>query len=268
MAETTPPMSTAELLAALEGGGFDAGAQQAEFIGVPPDFAGAPGQQFRVPLAHGQLEDSPNVPPQFREGDQHQLLSMSPEDIWQLQQAMAQAGVLTGQFRRGLADDATMQAYRELLGWANRLGTGRRPDFINATLQTLAASPEFQAEGGGVKQGGAEALIRRRDPVELAQVARDSIRSLLGRDPDDAEIQDAASALAGFDLTAARQNAEMGSSALGGDITLVNPEARFRAFLEDRYRPEIDRIETVQNAVVSRENMMANLGAIDRMIGG
>jgi hypothetical protein len=63
------------------------------------------------------------VQPKFFEGDEDQIRRKSPEEIGDLQQQMVASGLLKGKYNPGLADDKTVAAYKDLLGWANSFGT-------------------------------------------------------------------------------------------------------------------------------------------------
>lgn len=67
-------------------------------------------------------EQKVEVQPKFFDGDEDQIRRKSPEEIGSIQQQMVSAGLLSGKFNPGLADDKTVAAYKTLLGWANSFG--------------------------------------------------------------------------------------------------------------------------------------------------
>lgn len=210
-------------------------------------------------------------PPGYFEGDEQEITYWSPERVWQMQQQLASVGLLEGSFRQGVADRQTVSAFKDLLGYANQFGNGVpevKGDLgLVRTLRALRDTPELVAadrEIGGTGSSGAPLV--RRDPAAIALEARESMRSLLGRDPTPRELQEVAGQLTGLYNQASEQQQALGS-AQAGDITLVDPGARFQGYLEERFRPEVDRIAWMDEALQSRESVMSNIGAIDRMMG-
>ena len=198
----------------------------------------------------------------YRDGDEFTYLRdlMTTEELVRFQDQMVAMGfardVIPGEY-----DDATARAMKSLMAMGNRRGVHWK-----AVYNDLVGKWE-RGELDGPEED--DPILVTRDPVALAQTAKASIRKMLGRDPSDDEVQAAASALAGWDLQAAKQQVDLQTgegSAAKGEVSLIDPEARFNAYLEDRYKPELDRIDAVQTADESRRFTMAQIGSIDRML--
>lgn len=222
--------------------------------GWHPPQALPPGHQPAPPNA---LQDP------YREGDEYAILNTMPTELLIRYQDQFVAMGLARDVIPGQIDDGTAHAMRSLMAMGNRAGKRWQDVYTDVTRR-------FEAGEFGPEEEPDPVLVRR-DPAELAQRARKIMEDELGRDIDDSELQAAAAVWAGFDLESAKQQVELESrdgSAMKNEMTLVNPEARFNEWFEGRYRPEIERRESMVEADESREFTMSQIGRIDQMIGG
>ena len=121
---------------------------------------------------------------QYFDGDQWRPASASANTVVQLQQAMATAGLLTN-FRLGVWDEESADAYAKVLGYANAAGISDQ-----LALQQMVESPEI-AMGGGEGGGGSGRRIIGFDengdpiyseyvppPLELRTTSREDLKKL------------------------------------------------------------------------------------------
>lgn len=141
-------------------GGAAAPGEDPDFIGVPDDYSVPPtlGDWFRPErqiIAAGQLQGATSTFPQYQEGTQNVLLSMSAENIARLQAQLSAVGLIGPEtrFRVGVVtgtSDPTYTAFKKLLATANVYGTT-----WDRALNILAEKPAVtQAELDAEKEGG------------------------------------------------------------------------------------------------------------------
>lgn len=140
-------------------GGAAAPGEDPDFIGVPDDYSVPPtlGDWFRPErqiIAAGQLQGATSTFPQYQEGTQNVLLSMSAENIARLQAQLSAVGLIGPEtrFRVGVVtgtSDPTYTAFKKLLATANVYGTT-----WDRALNILAEKPAVtQAELDAEKEG-------------------------------------------------------------------------------------------------------------------
>lgn len=161
-------------------------------IGVPNDYTVPQQRHGREELGDVRFRRQPqsytyDVPPNYFDGDEFIPANWPSTNIWQVQQALAKVGLLTGSFTRNTWDEASRNAYKELLGIAN--ATGQTAD--RALSELLSTSG---GEAGGrwtvdefgnvVQSGGGEAppplVTRTTDPTALRSTFRKAVIDMLG----------------------------------------------------------------------------------------
>lgn len=212
----------------------------------------------------------------------------SPERVGALQRDLVEAGVLEGDFQYGMFDDATADAYKALLTFANA-----------SELSKGKALGEFRkaqkwAESQGVPWNfGGEGASRKRfvaaDPVEVRTDLRSVFRQQLGRDPKASELAELEGAFSRFEQQSFTQQAD---PAQGGGTTsdrvlqqiregrdfidadaddlapvqAINPMARVLAAFGPggEFEPEMDVAEQVEEG----ETVRRSLAGTAQILGG
>jgi hypothetical protein len=119
-----------------------------------------------VVTPYGALQKTPK----YFEGDEDQIATFRPEEIATIQKRMQKAGLLGSKYRIGVADDATVSKFKEVLAQANRTGSN-----WDAALNTLQAS---QQAGGGL-------TYKVSNPEDIRAVVQQTASKVLGRSADD-----------------------------------------------------------------------------------
>lgn len=239
-------------------------------IGVPQGFM-APGPDFAYLSRGGIGPTTPDriaKPAQFFEGSDWEPASRPPDRIADLQQAMADAGVLSTKYRKGVWDDASRSAYRDVLALAN--ATGGTPE---DAIQQWAASTEAGDDEGRTFD---PLPFRPPDQATLRQNVKKAFKDILPRELRDSELDylaGQAQALLAQEHQAeegarrAQYDAE-GTGAPGAAVPVVDADARFRELLETRYKPQIRLVGEQAENVETKEFVGKSLLGMSRMIGG
>lgn len=200
---------------------FDAppGAEEEEAprpIGVPEGYIANRGAQ---PVGYGDTLPSNPEPiptaPRYREGNEYDRAGDGPERIARLQAEMEKAGLLNPPgYRKGVWDDATRDAYTELLSAGNRSGK---------TWQDVLV--EFQSNPPTGKSKERLPLVTElTNPDELRRTAKAVIANTLGK-ADPALIERFVSTYQAAE--AANQRSQYDMAETGG--TIVSPASPIAA---------------------------------------
>lgn len=100
-------------------------------------------------------------------------MALAPDELAHVQDALARAGLLSGEYRSGWPDSKTKTAYKKLLEMSNRVGTPWQ-----MTLQNLIAGEDGSGGGGGGgRRGGggggggrAPLTVQLSNPEDLKKV--------------------------------------------------------------------------------------------------
>lgn len=145
------------------------------YLGVPNGYVFVPPNPYNYQQGFIGPRITPQpVAPRYMTGDEFSIASMPPEQLARLQQSMATAGLIGSntRVRVGLADDATVSAFKSLLSFANVNGL----DWQGA-LSELAANPP---------SGGSVAVS---NPLEEDTALRDAAQRLLGHQPNAQQLE-------------------------------------------------------------------------------
>lgn len=134
---------------------------------------------FRLPPLSNTVDRMKPIDPRYFEGDEDLLNGLSRTDVMTIQTGMKQAGIL-GKFRLGVVDEATSNAFKEVLGQANKVGG----DYMQGLKVLQQAGP---ASGNGI--GGSGLAARVSNPDDLGKVIDNSAGLVLGRKVDPAMKQ-------------------------------------------------------------------------------
>lgn len=211
-----------------------------KYIGGFPDDYSVPaikhGREEMGDIRFGRPSQSyigSNVPTYYN-GDEYIPANFPGDQIWQLQQALARIGLLTGTFSKQVWDGPTRNAYKALLALANAQG-------INANTALEQMLSQSQEDGGGtrftvdengniVPVGGGEEvaplITRTTDPKMLRETFRRAVIDQLGEGWSMEEINKMVSAYNSVEVQRQTQAYNMELAGEGGNITEIpSPEA-------------------------------------------
>jgi hypothetical protein len=165
------------------------GSDDLGFIGMPKGYVPirpGVGGPVSVRQAERGVQYGPVItPPRYKTGDEMEPRSYSAEMIARLQQQLAAAGLIGPEtrFRVGVWDSTSVNAYKNLLGYANQGGISRED-----ALQTLLTAPQARGAEGvlGEKAPHFEQKLNAyefTDPARVRQTAEAAFQAALGRKP-------------------------------------------------------------------------------------
>ncbi len=297
--DLTPPLPQADPDAPIdEGSGFqfaplpeaplEAGPRP---IGVPFDFVAS--KEVRVGLGATREGDPTRIQtfePQYFEGDELAPQSLDPAAIIHLQKRLVAAGLMDeGDYYAGYWTEVSEAAYKKVLGVANTNGTTATVA-LSELIRTLPQSVKDQrARAKQLEKFQAPPYIEP-DYATLAQDVKTTMRTRLRRDPTAAEMLELTRTMGGFDrqdfdaFTDAQRfafNRAQGIQppvlSIGGPPATpvgtptfqdVDPVARFRELFERRYKPEIDRLVSLDEVRRNTTNVFASLRTMSSLVGG
>lgn len=167
-------------------------------------------------------------------GDEMIPANWPAPQIWQLQQALAKVGLLTGTFTRHTWDNASQNAYAALLSLANAQGIDADRalmDLLNSAGAEEGGQRYKTDEFGnvvpvGTGQEPAPLVTRTTDPAQLRQTFRRAVIEMLGEGWSTAEIDKMVAAYNGVEVSRQTQAYNMDLAGEGGSITSIpSPEA-------------------------------------------
>lgn len=162
--------------------------------------------------------------PRYYDGAQWLPASLPPDQLAQLQRQMVAAGLLkSGQAQLGVWDAASMNAYTQLLAYANASG-------LDAGT---ALSQWGQAHALDPNAGKAPLQVKVTNPEDLRKVFRQSVIDTLGQGWDTAKIDQMVSAYQATETAAQQQAYNQADS--GGTVTAPPDPGTFAA---DQVRQE------------------------------
>lgn len=174
--EFNPGRSTTE-----SGSGSSSGSTTRKPIGVPEDYTSpftrggnysARGAEVWAEAGrpHGSIGARP---PMYWEGDEYAPGRLSPDAIADLQANLASAGLLTDRFRYGVFDEATRNAYAQLLGEANSAGVPFR-ELLAQRQQSITMGGDT---GMGFDENGNPIMAPyQAPPLEIKTTNKDDLR--------------------------------------------------------------------------------------------
>lgn len=222
------------------------------------------------------------TPPRYYEWDAWRMFAgRSPEYIAQVKQAMIAAGLVDedgagplGHWR--VADSQTMYA---VMAEAN--ASGKTWDTV---LQEYAASydPQSRAEAWRAANPFVAPVFRAPDYASLRQAVRQAIDAQLGRSPKDYELallademradfnrahaSEVAAARASYEAQARAVETEEPQAA--GTVQDVDPLARMRERLLERYQAEIERMEETTETGINVQALLQSFAGLERAVQG
>lgn len=157
------------------------------------------------------------VAPRYKEGAQYDPAGWSRERIAELQMQMVKAGLLTGQFALGRWDDASSDAYKSVLSYANRAGLR-----MQEALDAIKANPT--PDDAGPKR--APLVVQLSNEADLRTIADKVATDAIGHGFTPAEL--AQYILQQHGAERAEQTAAYNATETGGTVTAA-PNAQVAA---------------------------------------
>ncbi len=150
--------------------GVTGGRQVSKITGVPvPDtYTG-----FKLSVSGEERRFGVPTTPKYFDGDEDLINTFTREEIATVQQQMKAAGIL-GKYRLGVVDDATLAAFKTVLGQANRTASD-----WTVGLKALQSGAT----------GGPGLTYRVSNPDDLNKIIEQSAKYVLGRSIDPAMSQ-------------------------------------------------------------------------------
>ena len=150
--------------------GVSGGRQVSKSTGIPVagTYTG-----FKATLGREEQRFGVSATPKYFEGDEDIINSFTREEVATVQQQMKTAGIL-GKYKLGIVDNATLAAFKTVLGQANR----------NASDWTVG----LRALQTGAT-GGPALTVRVSSPDDLNKIIEESAKYVLGRSIDPAMTQ-------------------------------------------------------------------------------
>jgi hypothetical protein len=252
-------------------------ASASQYIGVPSNYAYLPHQNrsgFNIFGALGMpsLGDQSGVVsgapvlPRYMSGNEFDIASFPPEQLARLQQQLATAGLIgpSTKVHVGVADDATINAFKSLLGFANVNGL-EWPTALAKLVQNPPQTGSSAASGIG---GGGGNVIQQENPANEDDALRSAAQQLLGKDPSPEQLQGFRPYYDALTRSAQQQGNTIGNTsdlqdADGGQTppqTVVNPPS-----LSDAAESYLRQNAGIQ---VQGENLSHVMNALDGLISG
>ncbi len=239
--------------------------------------------------------------PRYFEGDERAPQSLDGTVIARLQKRLVAAGLLDeDEYYAGYWTEVSWLAYKTALGVANTNGT----DVSKAIDELIRTLPQSIKDERDLDKF-AEPPYLTPDYATLAQTVKKTMRDELGRDPTAGELAQLTREMSGFEreqfevdtereriifeggketvtpptLTFGQPLPEGQPPSLNlfgpratpvGPQTLqdVDPEARFQELFEKRFKPEIDRLDSLGEVRRNTNNVFASLRTMSSLIGG
>lgn len=176
-----------------------------------------------------------DVPPKYFDGDEYIPTNYPSTNIFQLQQALARVGLLTGTFTKNVWDKASQAAYRELLGMSNR--SGLTADQMLAELLATAGDDKgvrFTVdEFGNIVPAGAAGsevpplVTRTTDPAALRSTFRRAVIEMLGEGWSTEQINNMVKAYNSLEVQKQTEVYNLGVNQQAGSVTDIPTPEQF-----------------------------------------
>ena len=171
---------------------------------------------------------------------------------------------------QGTPDALTQRAFDQLLSVsAASFKAGSTAPVMSVLGKFMSAGIEqgrsFADDDG--RQGPTRPAAAVPGVAEIAQMVKTSVSSLLGREPDEAELAELAATLTSFTRQEATQRQDLAVAADGTQAVVEDSSARFAEHLSQRYKPEVTRNTDVKQLAGGRDNLMKTVMSLDQIMG-
>lgn len=169
---------------------------------------------------------------------------------------------------KGVPDALTQRAFDQLLTVsASSFKAGSTAPVMSVLGKFMAAGVEQGRSFAGGGDGPTRPAVAVPGVAEIAQMVKSSVASLLGREPDEAELSELAATLTSFTRQEATQRQDLAVAADGTQGVVEDSSARFAEHLSQRYKPEITRNTDVKELATGRDNIMKAVLGLDQIMG-
>jgi len=206
--------------------GVTGGRQVSKITGVP--IAGTY-TGFKAPVGGEERRFGVPTTPKYFDGDEDLINTFTREEVATIQQQMKAAGIL-GKYRLGVVDDATLAAFKTVLGQANRTASD-----WTVGLKALQSGAT----------GGPGLTYRVSNPDDLNKIIEQSAKYVLGRSIDPAMSQRIAKAYQQLQIEEQRAN-KMG----GAQTQAPQAEVFAEKQIKQKFGAEADAYKFAQYAQV------------------
>lgn len=235
---------------------------------------------FRGQVPAGESRDK--YTPQYSSGyARSRLNSMATPDLVALQMRMFEAGYISEQPTLGGVRSMEMVAAFDQL--VTRADSGRNSweTQLNYDIRVAQDYAKNNKDDGPTRPGFTVPDFRKPDYASLAQVAKESVRGQLGRNPSESEMSLLTDYLGQQYRNKWQQNevaversawekngraAETGEEQGGVTLPQVDPLSRFNEFFEDRYEGELAHRKRVDKTKQNTSNLFGSFDTIARAI--
>jgi hypothetical protein len=199
----------------------------------------------------------------YFDGDQYMPRKFSPAQIWELQQILAQMGLLTGSFQREIWDEPTANAYAGVLAYANQQGLTEQQALMRMGQDGGAGTTGSRYrvdENGKLVPIGEEAgrevpplVTRTTDPKVVQAVFRKAAIELLGQGWSREQITGMQQAYTQMEEQRQRdlyeaQIRESGTPQAGSVVDIPSPEAFAETYITEKAPEDKQEYEAMRYA--------------------
>lgn len=262
-------MIPADVLAMIQGGGLPGvGANEPSYIGIPEGTPTTPmGPNVAGPAMPGSLS------PRYKMGDELAPARWTPERRARLQRDLAEAGLLDA-YLPGVWDEASIDAYQSVLGLANINSTT-----ADRVIEQYRSNPELRARDAA-RYSPKQYTVPDLDAIE--QAVRKEVESTVGAANLSDDIYDElAMRLSSYYRDSVAQQQQMDREQFDRDqqaaagttpdappvVEQMDPMAKFRSDLEERFAASIERSEEQEVGRMNRGLFEQSQNVIRSMIG-
>ena len=168
----------------------------------------------------------------------------------------------------GQPDALTTRAFDQLLDISGRAFKVGSPATLLQVLDKFMGAGI--AAGRGLSSAGkakARPAVALPGPEEIAQAVRSTVSNLLGREPDQGELDSLAKVLTGFSTDAATAQQDLAVAPDGTQQVIGDPKSQFVEYLTSKYKPEITRNQDVKGLSTGRDNLLKTVLSLDKVMG-
>lgn len=223
----------------------------------------------------GRAQVGIDVKPVFREQDVLSIGFMPTEEVKRIEKRLVEAGLLTANRATGRWGPESQAAYRTVLGYANENGITDPTQAMEEMIALAPTEEDILATNPFVARP-----YVRPDFDTLAQSVKSYARSQIGREPSDTEMKQLTSVMSGLyrqeyeaQVKADRLFHEAVVLAQAGEeftqpgvVQGVDPAASFQEQFDQRFAPEIERLEALGDIARNQENVMESMRTMQGLI--
>ncbi len=168
----------------------------------------------------------------------------------------------------GQPDALTTRAFDQLLDISGRAFKVGSPATLLQVLDKFMGAGIAAGRGlSSAGKGKSRPAVALPGPEEIAQAVRSTVSNLLGREPDQGELDSLAKVLTGFATQAATAQQDLAVAPDGTQQVIGDPKSQFVEYLTSKYKPEITRNQDVKGLATGRDNLLKTVLSLDQIMG-